>query len=81
MTENTATPTRKPSGAAVAGAYPRPKNFPRQLVILVSDETADYIEAAARDNRMSKSEVGRTLLEAGIEAGQAAAAADAAARL
>lgn len=61
-------PKRQPSGAAVAGAHPRPKLYPRQLVIMVTPELADHIEAVAREGAMSKSEVGRLLLEAGIEA-------------
>ena len=79
MTDSPATPKpkREPSGAAVAGAYPRPKLYPRQAVFMLSDETADYIEAAAKRNGMSKSEVGRLLIEAGIEAAQAADSADA----
>jgi hypothetical protein len=78
MTETTKTQTtaRKPSGAAIAGAHPRPKRYPKQLVIMVSAELFERIEADAARNAMSKSEVGRILIEAGYDAADAAASAD-----
>lgn len=68
MSESNATPTRKPSGAAVAGAHPRPKKYPRQLVIMADDALADYIEFVADVGTKSKSEVARAYLLAGIKA-------------
>jgi hypothetical protein len=75
MTETTAPKKkRKPSGAAVAGAFPRPKKYPRQMVVMADDALADRIEADARRHGMSKSEVARLYLEAGIEAADRLAA-------
>lgn len=71
MTDSTASPAptpRKPSGAAVAGAHPRPKKYPRQLVIMADDKLADYIDAEAEAAGESKSEVARRFLIAGIDA-------------
>lgn len=65
---------RKPSGAAVKGAVHRPKRYPRQLVVMADDALADRIEADAARHGLSKSEVARLYLEAGIEAAEAAAA-------
>lgn len=67
-------PKRKPSGAAVAGAVHRPKHYPRQLVVMATDELADRIAADAARHGMSKSEVARLYLEAGIEAADKLAA-------
>lgn len=65
MTQPNATPKRKPSGAAVAGAYPRPKLYPKQLVVMVSQETYDKVAKVAADNGLSKSDVARNYLDAG----------------
>jgi hypothetical protein len=51
-----------------------PGLYPRQLVIMVTDEVGDYIDNTAAKHQVSKSEVARTLIDAGIEIGQAAAA-------
>jgi hypothetical protein len=59
---------RPPSGAAVPGAHPRPKKYPHQLILMVSDETWARVQRDADEHVMSKSEVGRTYLEAGIVA-------------
>jgi hypothetical protein len=64
-------PKRTPSGAAVAGAHPRPTFYPRQLVIMASDALADEVERLAKSRKVSKSEVGRMLMEAGLSAGAA----------
>lgn len=71
MTTNDASPkkTRKPSGAAVAGAVPRPTFYPRQLVIMATDAQADYVAQLAKARGVSKSEIGRMLIDAGIAAG------------
>ena len=65
---------RKPSGAAVPGAVDRPKHFPRQLVVMATDALADRIADDAKRNGLSKSEVARLYLEAGIEAADQAKA-------
>jgi hypothetical protein len=57
---------RTPSGAAVPGAHPRPKKYPHQLIVMVDEATWQRIESDAERGRLSKSEVGRTYLEAGI---------------
>ena len=62
-------PKREPSGAAVAGAVHRPKFYPRQLVIMASDALANEVERLAKARGVSKSEIGRTLMEAGLAAG------------
>lgn len=59
---------REPSGAAVAGAHPRPTNYPRQVVLMLTDAQADRIAEEASLGKMSKSEVGRAYLEAGFAA-------------
>ena len=51
-----------------------PGLYPRQIVIMVTDEVGDLIDKMATKHRVSKSEVARTLIDAGIEVGQAAAA-------
>lgn len=43
-----------------------PGQFPEQLVIMVKRETRDRIVADAERHKLSKSEVARTYLEAGI---------------
>lgn len=47
--------------------------YPRQIVIMASDETADAIIEAAERNSKSKSEVARIWLEAGRQSGEAVA--------
>lgn len=71
MTDNTASPKsrREPSGAAVAGAHPRPTFYPRQIVIMATDAQADEIARLAAARGVSKSEVGRMLIDAGLAAG------------
>lgn len=66
-----ARPGRQPSGAAVAGAHPRPTLYPRQLVIMATDAQADYVEKLAEQRHVSKSEIGRALIDAGIAAASA----------
>lgn len=68
MTDSSTRPERKPSGAAVAGAHPRPTFYPRQIVIMATDAQADYIDELAKARGVSKSEIGRSLLDAGIAA-------------
>lgn len=68
-----------PSGNAIAGANPRPVRYPVQLVIMVSQEVGDRIAAEAVEHVLSKSEVARIYIEAGIDAGEAAASAGVAA--
>lgn len=63
-----ANPTRRPSGAAVPGAHPRPKKYPAQLVVMTSDDLAHYVEREAATDEVSKSEKARDYLLAGIEA-------------
>ena len=59
-----------PTGQTGQGVYPR------QIVIMVTNETAERLDAEAKRHRLSKSEVTRTYIEAGIEvADQALAAA------
>lgn len=41
--------------------------YPRQIVIMVSDEVADRIEREAIDEERSKSDVARGYIDAGIE--------------
>jgi hypothetical protein len=75
MTDATTSPkpsSRKPSGAAVAGAHPRPTFYPRQLVIMATDALAEEVERLAHARGVSKSEIARTLMEAGLAAGAAA---------
>lgn len=52
-----------------------PGQYPRQLVIMVTEKVGEYVDATAAKHRVSKSEVARTLIDAGIEVGQAAVAA------
>jgi hypothetical protein len=68
MTDDNATPKpkRKPSGAAVKGGAPRPTLYPRQLVLMVDDILFEDVARIAAELRLSKSEVGRTLLTAGL---------------
>lgn len=54
----------------------RPVLFPRQLVIMLDDETADRIEADAIERREPKSVVARGYLKAGIAAADASTLAD-----
>ena len=61
-----------PTGQTGQGVYPR------QIVIMVTHEIADRLDAEAKRHRLSKSEVTRTYIEAGIDvADQALAAASA----
>jgi len=46
-----------------------PGLYPRQVVIMVTNEVGDYIDRTAETYQVSKSEVTRTLIDAGIEAG------------
>lgn len=50
----------------------RPVLYPRQLVIMLDDETADRIAADAVERREPKSVVARGYLAAGIAAADAA---------
>lgn len=43
----------------------RPTNYPRQIVIMASNETADAVEAQAAEEGVSKSVIARRWLEAG----------------
>lgn len=54
----------------------RPVRFPRQLVIMLDDATADRIDQDAEARREPKSVVARGYLEAGIAAADAATLAD-----
>lgn len=65
-----------------------PGQYPEQLVIMVTSETKARIVADAKRHQLSKSEVARTYLDAGIEVADeraaeldAEASADAAAKL
>ena len=51
---------------AAATPYVRPVLYPRQLVIMLDDETADRIEADAARRGMPKGAVARDYLRAGI---------------
>lgn len=51
----------------MASATAAPGKYPEQLVIMVTTETKARIEADAKAHWLSKSEVARTYLEAGIE--------------
>jgi hypothetical protein len=46
--------------------------FPRQLVIMVTAETGELVDRLAAKHSLSKAEVARTFLEAGVKAGNAA---------
>lgn len=50
-----------------------PGRYPRQIVIMVTTDAGDHLDAAALNNRVSMSEVARTYIDAGIEVGKAAA--------
>lgn len=50
-----------PTGQTGKGIYPR------QIVIMVTEKMADRLEEDAKRHRLSKSEVARTYIEAGIE--------------
>lgn len=45
----------------------RPTNYPRQLVVMVTDELADGIDATAGAEGVSKGVIARRWLEAGRE--------------
>lgn len=45
-----------------------PKKFPRQLIIMATDEMGDFIEAYARLRDVPKTAVLRDLVQAGIDA-------------
>jgi len=51
-----------------------PGLYPRQVVIMVTDKVGDYIDKTAETYQVSKSEVARTLIDAGIEVGSKATA-------
>lgn len=51
-----------------------PGQYPEQLVIMVTSETKARINADAARHHLSKSEVARTYLEAGIQVADEAAA-------
>lgn len=51
----------------MASATAAPGKYPEQLVIMVDTETKNRIETDAEAHRLSKSEVARTYLAAGIE--------------
>ena len=51
-----------------------PGLYPRQVVIMVTNEVGDYIDDTAERHQVSKSEVARTLIDAGIEVGSRNAA-------
>ena len=46
----------------------RPTLFPRQIVIMATDELADAVEATAADERVSKAIVARRWMEIGRHA-------------
>lgn len=50
-----------------------PGEFPKQLVIMVTEAVNETIIDAAKVNRLSKSEVARTLIDAGLKVGDLAA--------
>ena len=56
-----------PTGQTGKGKYPR------QLVIMVSEETGNLVDELAAKHSLSKAEVSRTFLEAGIDLGRSAA--------
>lgn len=63
---------KTPSGNAVKGASTRPVRYPVQLVIMLSDDAAAYVQAAAvnrleRGVPVSKSQAARSLIEDGIK--------------
>jgi hypothetical protein len=45
-----------------------PKQFPRQLIIMATDEMGDFVEAYASLRGVSKAAVLRDLVQAGIDA-------------
>lgn len=49
-----------------APAKPRPVRYPRQLVIMLNDETADAIERLAAERLEPKGAVARDLIAAGL---------------
>lgn len=65
------------SNATPSAAPWRTVRYPRQLIVMASDELADRIAADSKRHGISKSEVARTYLEAGIAAGEAEALAGA----
>lgn len=71
MTTSDATPKRKPSGAAIPGAHPRPINYPKQLVVMVTEAMYDFITVEAKTGGESKSTIARDYIEKGIAAAQA----------
>lgn len=50
-----------------------PGQYPEQLVIMVTSETKARITADAKRHKLSKSEVARTYLDAGIQVADEAA--------
>lgn len=58
-------PKRTPAGAAVPGAVERPINYPKTIVVMVSEETHRAIEVTASKRKVAKSEIVRTWLEHG----------------
>lgn len=59
----------------MASSTAAPGLFPRQVVIMVTKDVGDYIDSMAERHRLSKSEVARTLIDAGIDAADEAAEA------
>lgn len=58
-------PKRAPAGAAVAGAVQRPVNYPKTLVVMVSEETHAAIEKTRQEYGVNKADIARDWLEAG----------------
>lgn len=56
---------RRVYGAAVPGAVERPTNFPRTLVVMISDEMAAELDRVKASTGESKAAIARRWLEAG----------------
>lgn len=65
MTDNATPKKRKPSGAAVPGAFPRPVEFPATIVANVTEAMKRKVVTASRGGAGSQAEVVRTLLARG----------------
>lgn len=61
MTDTSATPEPKKI------TRQRPTNFPRQIIIMASDDLADALIETAAAEKASRSEVARRWMEAGRE--------------
>ena len=57
----------------MASPTAKPGRYPRQIVIMVTDEVGRHLDETARTNELSMSEVARTYIDAGIEAANEAA--------